>query len=76
VAGGVRSLLNKSLLQVGGENDESRRFVMLEAIREFALEQLQPSDREASLRERHLDYFLAVAEGLAAHSGVVLQGSA
>jgi predicted ATPase/class 3 adenylate cyclase len=38
------------------------RFVMLEAIREFALKYLYEQGEEEWLRERHLDYFIALAE--------------
>jgi predicted ATPase/class 3 adenylate cyclase len=59
---GLASLVDKSLLRqeegVGGET----RFVMLETIREFALEQLQASAEAEAIRQRHAGYFLLLAE--------------
>jgi predicted ATPase/class 3 adenylate cyclase len=53
----LQSLVDKSLLR---HNDE--RFWMLETIREYAAERLREREEEM-IRERHLDYFLALAEG-------------
>ncbi|HET9223226.1 MAG TPA: tetratricopeptide repeat protein, partial [Roseiflexaceae bacterium] len=59
---GLASLVDKSLLrQDEGAGSESR-FVMLETIREFALEQLQASGAAETLRQRHAGYFLLLAE--------------
>ncbi len=59
---GVASLLDKSLLrQADGTGGESR-FIMLETIREYALEQLETSGEAEALRQRHATYFLALAE--------------
>lgn len=38
---------------------------MLETIHEYARERLAGSGEEGLLRDRHLDYFLALAEGQA-----------
>jgi predicted ATPase/class 3 adenylate cyclase len=58
----LESLLDKSLLQeVEGTNSELR-FMMLETLREFALEQLEASGEQATIRRRHADYFLSIAE--------------
>jgi predicted ATPase/class 3 adenylate cyclase/predicted negative regulator of RcsB-dependent stress response len=58
----IDSLVDKSLLrqeeQAGGEP----RFVMLETIREFGLEQLESSDEAGDVRRGHADYFRAMAE--------------
>jgi predicted ATPase len=60
----LASLLEKSLLQrqeiPGGEP----RFRMLESIRAFGLEQLEQSGSAATFRQRHYDYYLALAESL------------
>jgi predicted ATPase/class 3 adenylate cyclase len=59
---GLASLVDKSLLrQEEGVGDETR-FVMLETIREYALEQLQAGAEAEALRQRHASYFLLLAE--------------
>ncbi len=56
------SLLDKSLLQeVEGTNEEPR-FVMLELLREFGLEQLEASGELETIRRHHANFFLALAE--------------
>jgi predicted ATPase len=56
------SLLDKSLLQeVEGTNSESR-FMMLETLREFGLEQLEASGEQDTICRRHANFFLALAE--------------
>jgi tetratricopeptide (TPR) repeat protein len=58
----LAALVAKGLLReragVGGEP----RFVMLETVREYALEQLSASDEEVRMRERHAQHELALAE--------------
>ena len=62
VAAGLESLLNKSLLrQMHGVTGEPR-FMMLETMREYALEKLVERDEIERIRERHARYFLALAE--------------
>jgi predicted ATPase/class 3 adenylate cyclase len=56
----LQSLVDKSLLRHG----EDGRFFMLGTIRELALEKLRDLADASSLRRRHDDYFLAVAEEL------------
>jgi predicted ATPase len=59
---GVSSLLDKSLLrQIEQANGESR-FVMLETIREYAIEKLKASLEEASTKRAHAAYCLVLAE--------------
>ncbi len=55
------SLLDKSLLRQVDDEGEAR-FVMLELLREFALEKLSESGEEDTLRRRHAAYYLALAE--------------
>ena len=57
----LASLLDKSLLrEVEGLNDEPR-FVMLELLREFGLEQLEASGDGETIRHLHANFFLALA---------------
>ncbi len=59
VLGGVDSLVSKSLLrqeEVGGES----RVIMLETIREYALERLAQSGETEAMRQQHTDYFLTL----------------
>ena len=59
---GLESLLNKSLLNQDEGPAGEPRFTMLETIHEYALERLLQSGEEQQIRERHLDYFLSLAE--------------
>jgi predicted ATPase/DNA-binding CsgD family transcriptional regulator len=62
---GLESLLHKSLLyQEEGPGGEPR-FIMLETIHEFARERLAESGEEQVMRDRHLEYFLGLAEEMA-----------
>ena len=54
----LQSLVDKSLIRVRDE-----RFWMLETIREFAIERLVESKEADTIRDRHVDWFLALAEG-------------
>lgn len=59
----LESLLNKSLLlQQAEEQHDSPHVVLLETVREYALELLQASGETAALRHRHLAYYLALVE--------------
>jgi predicted ATPase len=62
----IESLVDKSLLRRRGD-----RFVMLETIREFALEQLEASDEVDAVRGRHAGHFLAVLQGANLSTGVL-----
>jgi predicted ATPase/class 3 adenylate cyclase len=59
---GVSSLLDKSLLRQEEGQGAEPRFVMLETIREFALEKFEESDDSESIKHAHAEYFLAMAE--------------
>jgi predicted ATPase/DNA-binding XRE family transcriptional regulator len=59
---GLTSLLDKSLLRQEAGPDGEPRFVMLETVREYALERLAASDELALTQRRHAEYFLALAE--------------
>jgi predicted ATPase/class 3 adenylate cyclase len=53
----MASLIDKSLLS---RRDD--RFLMLETVREYAMERLSASDHEESVRRRHTDHFVGLAE--------------
>ena len=61
VLNGLQSLLDQSLLKQTEFNGEPR-FSMLETIREYAHEQLTRMGELDSMQERHLNFFLALAE--------------
>jgi predicted ATPase/class 3 adenylate cyclase len=56
------SLLDKSFLREVEDRIGEPRFVMLELLREFGLEQLAASGDGESIRLRHASFFLALAE--------------
>jgi non-specific serine/threonine protein kinase len=62
VLDGLASLVDKHLLRGPDSLVGEPRFVMLETIREFALEQLQNCGEEGIVRERHARHFLSLAE--------------
>ena len=62
VAAGLESLLNKSLLRQMQSAAGEPRFMMLETMREYALEKLVESDEIERVQELHALYFLALAE--------------
>lgn len=61
VVEGLASLIDKSMLQLDATVDEPR-LAMLETIREYSLERLAETGEEHVIRDRHLTYFLDVAE--------------
>lgn len=61
VQDGVAKLLDYSLLKPVGQNAVETRFVMLETIREYGLEQLAVSGEAARLHDQHTSFFLALA---------------
>jgi tetratricopeptide (TPR) repeat protein len=56
------SLCNKSLLRQEDQSDGEPRFIMLETVREFALDRLRMTDGEAEARRAHSAYYLSLAE--------------
>ena len=62
VLDGIASLLDKSLVRQDVPTDSEPRFGMLETIREYGLDQLEASGEGPEMRDRHLDYYLALAE--------------
>jgi predicted ATPase/serine/threonine protein kinase len=59
---GTASMVDKSLLQQIEQAHGESRFVMLETIREYALEKLKASSEEASTKRAHAAYCLVLAE--------------
>jgi tetratricopeptide (TPR) repeat protein len=59
---GLASLLDKSLLQQQESTSAEPHFMMLETIREYALEELIASGELGALQQRHAAFFLALAE--------------
>ncbi len=55
-------LIEANLIHVTGDIDHTHRFMLLETLREYAVEQLASSGEEQSVRARHIRYFLELAE--------------
>ena len=71
------SLVDKSLVQIEEVRDGEPRYRMLETFRQYGREKLTEHGELTAARDRHRDYVLAFAEGLASHlrertDGVVL----
>jgi ATP/maltotriose-dependent transcriptional regulator MalT len=68
---GVSSLIDKSLLLQRDLPNHAEslepRFTTLETIREYAEERLIQSGEEASSRQRHMEYYLGLAEAIVPH---------
>jgi predicted ATPase/DNA-binding SARP family transcriptional activator len=60
----VGALADASLVRTARDSGTDTRITMLETIREYALEQLRQSGDERAARDRHRDFFLALAERL------------
>jgi predicted ATPase/class 3 adenylate cyclase len=58
----LASLVNKSLVVVEESEGGGRRYRMLETVRQYAQEKLDEAGESASLRDRHLDYYIGIAE--------------
>jgi predicted ATPase/DNA-binding CsgD family transcriptional regulator len=59
---GVARLVDKSVLRQEEQADSEPRLLMLETIREYALERLAESGEAEALRRQHVAYFLKLAE--------------
>ncbi|MEZ4674857.1 MAG: tetratricopeptide repeat protein [Caldilineaceae bacterium] len=68
----LHALIGKSLVRAETTARDAPRFLLLETIREFALEQLTANGETEQLRQRHADYFC----GRAALSPLGLAGQA
>jgi len=59
----LTGLVDKSLVAIDADTG---RYAMLETVRQYAMERLDASHEGESVRERHLDFHLALVEGAAA----------
>ncbi len=59
---GLASLLDKNLIKEDTRSDHEPRLMMLETIREYALEQLASSGEREALQRQHAQYFATWAE--------------
>jgi predicted ATPase/DNA-binding CsgD family transcriptional regulator len=59
---GLASLVDKSLVQQKEAPEGEPRFVLLEMIHEYARERLEASGETETMRRRHAEYFVALAE--------------
>jgi predicted ATPase len=59
---GLTSLVDKSLLYLKEPKTDESRFLMLETIKEYGLEQLTKSGESDALQQLHAEYFLSLAE--------------
>ncbi len=57
----LQSLTDKSLIK-RAEGERETRFIMLETIREFALESLAENGEEQTVRQRHANYYHSLVE--------------
>jgi predicted ATPase/transcriptional regulator with XRE-family HTH domain len=62
VLDGLASLVDKSLLQQEEATAGESRLVMLETLREYALERLEQSGEADALRQLHAEYYLGLVE--------------
>lgn len=59
---GLESLVDKSLVEVQGRDLADVRYILLESMREYALERLEEAGELEDARDAHGRYFLALAE--------------
>lgn len=59
---GVSSLVDQNLVQTSEAADTGARFVLLQTVREYALERLAESGEEIAVRRAHAAYCLVLAE--------------
>jgi tetratricopeptide (TPR) repeat protein len=64
----VQTLVEHSLVRVV-ETKTTHRFILLETLREFALERLAEAGESDETRRRHAEYFVALAEAISAQGG-------
>ena len=74
VVDGIAALVDQSLLRQDEGPGGTPRFVMLETIREYALERLEQRGEVEAVRRWHAEYFLALAEAGRARAGRAASG--
>ncbi len=63
----LNALIDRHLLQTEQLPGQKPRFIMIDAVREYALEQLQKTGRLYYLQERHALYYQALSESVHQH---------
>ena len=63
----LQSLIHKSLVQVSAASSHIRRFLLLETLREYALEQLAGEGENGAVAQQHAEIYLALAEEAATY---------
>jgi predicted ATPase/serine/threonine protein kinase len=66
---GMESLVDKSLIQHIQHSEGESRFILLDTVREYALERLAAAEEERAIRRAHAAYCLVLAEEFASHAG-------
>jgi non-specific serine/threonine protein kinase len=64
----LATLVDHSLVRQTSQSDGTTRFSMLETIRDYGLERLHASDEEATVRQRHAEFYLTLAGQAAARA--------
>ena len=67
VLDGLTALVDNSLLRIEEQPDGEPRFIMLQTIREYALDELEASGEATALRKRHAEFFLSMALEIEPH---------
>ncbi|MEO8207300.1 MAG: tetratricopeptide repeat protein, partial [Chthoniobacterales bacterium] len=63
----LQQLMDKSLVAVEYDKRGQTRYTMIESVWQYAREKLEASGEGDTLRNRHMDYFLVLAEEIAPH---------
>jgi predicted ATPase len=63
----LQTLINHNLVVAHPHDDGTTSFVLLEIIREYAVERLAVTDEQERIRHRHAHYYCCYAEQLAPH---------
>jgi predicted ATPase/DNA-binding SARP family transcriptional activator len=74
--GTIEELLSKSLLERRRQADGSTRFLLLETVRQYALERLEDDREHRGVREAHLEHYLELVEWAVPRLGTLDEGEA